>query len=180
MIAFWPESSDWLLVCLIHFDIVHVGLPVLDVSTMIRRHQPCITVTPHHCTHWGFMGLWEWTHFLRTMSNSTSKQGKVLPRKSLLNLSNLSHTILNTQIINCTMSACYRYCTFKMLFKGTNKEIYKQLIIARKWRNNVLYIYFKLRAHSFGTIPEWEYTELMVTVFFWDLFWFQNERNGAE
>ena len=109
-----------------------------------------------------------------------SKARYCMPRKSLLNLSNLSHTILNTQIINCTLSACYRYCSFKTLFKGTNKEIYKQLIIARKWRNNVLYIYFKLRAHSFRTIPEWEYTELMVTVFFWDLFWFQNERNGAE
>ena len=30
--------------------------------------------------------------------------------------------------------------------------------------------------NTFGTIPEWEYTELAVIVFFWDLFWFQNER----
>ena len=33
------------------------------------------------------------------------------------------------------------------------------------------------RARPFGTIPQWEYTELAVTVFFWDLFWFRNERN---
>ena len=35
-----------------------------------------------------------------------------------------------------------------------------------------------LRARSFGTIPEWEYTELTVIVFFWDLFWFRNEQNS--
>ena len=31
---------------------------------------------------------------------------------------------------------------------------------------------------SLGTISEWEYTELAVIVFFWDLFWFQNERDS--
>ena len=34
----------------------------------------------------------------------------------------------------------------------------------------------KERVNTSGTIPEWEYTELAVIVFFWDLFWFQNER----
>ena len=36
------------------------------------------------------------------------------------------------------------------------------------------------RAHSFGTIPEiWEYMEVTVIVFFWDVFWFWNyERNS--
>ena len=37
----------------------------------------------------------------------------------------------------------------------------------------------KLRARCFGgTVLEWEYTELAVIVFFWDLFWFRNERHS--
>ena len=31
--------------------------------------------------------------------------------------------------------------------------------------------------HSFGTIPEWEYTEEKQDAFFWVIFQFQNERN---
>ena len=34
-----------------------------------------------------------------------------------------------------------------------------------------------LRAPSFGTIPELEYLEWTVFVFFWELFRFRNERN---
>ena len=34
-----------------------------------------------------------------------------------------------------------------------------------------------LRASSFGTIPELEYSEYTVFVFFWELFRFRNERN---
>ena len=37
--------------------------------------------------------------------------------------------------------------------------------------------YMKLRARSFGTIPEWEYSEETVFVFFWELFRFRDERN---
>ena len=35
----------------------------------------------------------------------------------------------------------------------------------------------QLRTHSFGTIVEWEYMELVLIVFFWDLFCFWIECN---
>lgn len=33
-----------------HFDVVHVGLPILDVPRMVPGHHPAVVVTPHHCT----------------------------------------------------------------------------------------------------------------------------------
>ena len=38
---------------------------------------------------------------------------------------------------------------------------------------------FCFRGRSFGTIREWEYTELAVIVFFWELFWFRKEQNST-
>ena len=44
-------TPDGFLVRLEHLDIVHVTLPVLDVSTVVPRHHPHVVVRPLHRPH---------------------------------------------------------------------------------------------------------------------------------
>ena len=76
-----------------------------------------------------------------------------------------------------------------LLSEDHQGNMLKFLFYRKRYRNWILnqesFVYYgwikksrsksKLRTRSFGTIPEWEYTELVVIVFFWDLFWFRNE-----
>ena len=34
-----------------HFDVVHVGLPVLDVAAVVAGDHPLVVVRPHHRPH---------------------------------------------------------------------------------------------------------------------------------
>jgi len=43
-----PYTADRLLMALEHLNVVHIGLPVLDVARVIRRHHPLLVVGPHH------------------------------------------------------------------------------------------------------------------------------------
>ena len=53
-----PGPSDGLvLVRLVHLDVVHVGLPVLDVAQVVARQQPKVIVAPGHGTDRIVMGL---------------------------------------------------------------------------------------------------------------------------
>lgn len=40
-----------------HLDVVHVGLPVLDVAAVVRRQHPHVVVRPGHGSHWAVVGL---------------------------------------------------------------------------------------------------------------------------
>lgn len=42
-----------------HLDVVHVGLPVLDVAAVVRRQHPHVIVRPGHSPHRTVVGLWE-------------------------------------------------------------------------------------------------------------------------
>lgn len=52
-----PYSPNRLLVRLIHLDVVHVRLPVLDVAAVVSSHHPAIIVRPDHGTDGGVMSL---------------------------------------------------------------------------------------------------------------------------
>lgn len=43
--------------CLEHFKIAHIGLPVLDDPTMIARHHPVVVMRPVHSANGRVMGL---------------------------------------------------------------------------------------------------------------------------
>lgn len=40
-----------------HLDVVHVGLPVFDVTGMVTRHHPGVVVRPYHAPYGTVMGL---------------------------------------------------------------------------------------------------------------------------
>lgn len=52
-----PGLSNRLLVSLEHLDVVHVGLPVLDVAAVVSRQHPHVIVRPGHGPHGAVMGL---------------------------------------------------------------------------------------------------------------------------
>ena len=71
-----PGFSNGLLVCLEHLDVVHVGLPVLDVAAVVGRQHPHVVVGPGHGTHWAVVGLREGKpqrdkECIRTQTNRT-------------------------------------------------------------------------------------------------------------
>lgn len=43
-----PYAPDGLLVRLKHLDVVHVGLPIFDVTSMVPSHHPGVVVGPDH------------------------------------------------------------------------------------------------------------------------------------
>ena len=54
-----PESSDGFQVSLKHLDVIHIGLPVLDVSSIVARYHPLRVTAPNHRSDRTVMGL-EW------------------------------------------------------------------------------------------------------------------------
>lgn len=47
-----PESSNRFFVRLKHLDVVHVALPIFDVTGMIPCHHPTFIVRPNHRSYW--------------------------------------------------------------------------------------------------------------------------------
>lgn len=52
-----PESSNRFFVRLKHLDVVHVALPVLDVTGVVPGHHPALVVRPYHRPHWAVVRL---------------------------------------------------------------------------------------------------------------------------
>lgn len=52
-----PDASNSFLVSQEHFDVIHVGLPILHIARMVRRHHPYVVVRPNHCPNRTVMGL---------------------------------------------------------------------------------------------------------------------------
>lgn len=72
---FEPGFSNGLLVSLEHLHVVHVGLPVLYVASVVCRQHPHVVMRPGHGSNRTVMSLqggrtcvlhsvtWAWTHF---------------------------------------------------------------------------------------------------------------------
>ena len=43
-----PDATNGVFVCLVHFHIVHVVLPVFNEASMLACHHPVPAVVPHH------------------------------------------------------------------------------------------------------------------------------------
>ena len=52
-----PGFSNGFLVRLEHLDVVHVGLPVLDVAAVVSSQHPHVVVGPGHGAHRAVVGL---------------------------------------------------------------------------------------------------------------------------
>lgn len=45
-----PDASDGFLVSLEHADVIHVALPILDITAMISCYHPLVPSAPSHTT----------------------------------------------------------------------------------------------------------------------------------
>ncbi len=52
-----PDAPNGFFVSLKHFDVVHIRLPILDVTTMVTGHHPDIVVRPNHTTYRAVVSL---------------------------------------------------------------------------------------------------------------------------
>lgn len=57
-----PDAAYGFLVCLEHFDVVHVGLPIFNVAAVIASHHPNVIVGPDHASYWAVMCLFNQTN----------------------------------------------------------------------------------------------------------------------